>query len=50
MQDKTTVEIAMLFVFFIFIKELRADWNQAMLAIIQCRIFVVQFVIQKYKD
>ena len=32
-----------------FMKKLSADWNQGMLVIILCRIFVFQFAIQKHK-
>jgi hypothetical protein len=31
-------------------KKLRADLNHGMLAVVQCRIFVLGFAIQKYKD
>jgi len=34
----------------LFGKKLRADWSQGMLAIIRCRIFCLQFLIQKFKD
>jgi hypothetical protein len=33
-----------------FMKQLRADWNQGMLAVIFAEYFVFRFAIQKWKD